>query len=408
MFESKKQLLPLTGMRFFLALWVVIFHQPFFHGYSWMAAFPSPFPSLFNTGYLAVGIFFTLSGFVLAYNYPLGKSWSPDYVKRYAVARFSRIYPAYALGLLLAAPWVATAVLKNFSTVKACQEVLKGGLAWSLLQAWVPPAAEAWNAPSWSLSVEAFFYCCFPLLGLALWRISRLRNLVFMGLTIWAVALIAPLLALKIPLLDAHGIPASSWSRESTGFWVNFIRFTPLLQLPQFCMGIVMARVYSLLQNQDSALLGRGYLFYIPGIILEVAGIVLYQAKLYPLLHNGLLLPFHSLAILGFALDGGVIARFLSLRPLVFLGNASYSMYIFHAVIGAWISGVAKRLASASLEGFAVTGVYIVLVIAFSSFIYKYFEEPVHVSLKKKLLAWFSAPRRESERTIPAGVECAH
>lgn len=404
MAKSKQQLLPLTGMRFFLALWVVIFHQPFLHGYSWMSAFPAPLPSLFNTGYLAVGLFFTLSGFVLSYNYPLDRPWSSRSVKRFGVARFSRIYPAYFLGLVLSVPWVVAALARDFTPIRLGEAFVRAGLAWTLLQAWFPPAAEAWNSPGWSLSVEAFFYCCFPFLGVVLWRFSRLRTLLTVALVIWAASLMAPLFAVCVPLLDHRGIPAILWTRQSAGFWVNFIKFTPLLQIPQFCIGVVIGRIYNLLLQRKSALLGRGYLLYLPGLILEVLAIMKCQARLFPFLHDGLLLPLHALIILGFALGGGMTARFLALRPLVFLGNASYSMYIFHAVIAEWIADLAKRLFSVQLAGLSVTIVYLMVVIGLSSIIFKGFEEPVHRGLKKKLNAWFDAPRQPGESNVLAGV----
>lgn len=61
--------------------------------------------SLVGTGYAAVGIFFLLSGFILAYNYDLGTQWSDQGKLRFAIARFSRIYPVYLLGLLLVLPF---------------------------------------------------------------------------------------------------------------------------------------------------------------------------------------------------------------------------------------------------------------------------------------------------------------
>src|SRR5580692_11516200 len=106
MTTAKAQLLPLTGMRFFLAIWVVVFHQPFLRGFAWMSQFPEPIPSLIDTGYVAVGVFFVLSGFVLSYSYPLHQVWPAGFWKQFAVARFARIYPAYCVGLLLSAPWV--------------------------------------------------------------------------------------------------------------------------------------------------------------------------------------------------------------------------------------------------------------------------------------------------------------
>ena len=57
----------LTSMRFVAALMVVIFHTsskaPFF------AAVPWPLHSIIDCGYVWVGFFFVLSGFILSYQY---------------------------------------------------------------------------------------------------------------------------------------------------------------------------------------------------------------------------------------------------------------------------------------------------------------------------------------------------
>lgn len=365
-----------------------------------MSRFPEPLRSLFNTGYLAVGVFFTLSGFVLAYNYSLGETWSLGYSKRFAVARFARIYPAYCIGLLLSAPWVAVSLAKHFSVMPMCKEFVKAALTWTLLQAWIPQTANAWNNPGWSLSVEAFFYCSFPVLGVALWKLSRPSSLLTAGLVIWMASLLAPLIAVCVPLMGADGVPGSLWTRDSVGLWVNFLKYNPALHIPEFCMGIVVCRLYHLLRSKDTMLLGRGYWLYLPGMFLEVWAIVRYQSTLYPFLHNGLLMPLHALVILGFALDGGILARLLSLRPLVLFGNASYSMYIFHGVVGDWISLIAKRLFSTELVGFSVTIFYIVFVICFSTVVFKIIEEPANRILRKKLTSWFEASRQKSARQV--------
>jgi peptidoglycan/LPS O-acetylase OafA/YrhL len=41
-------------------------------------------------------------------------------------------------------------------------------------------------------------------------------------------------------------------------------------------------------------------------------------------------------AILGLALSGGILARWLSSRPAVYLGKISYSMYILHVPVLWW------------------------------------------------------------------------
>src|SRR5689334_15839214 len=99
--NPRPQLRPLTSIRFFLALWVVVFHQALPGSYigSWAASSAGPAFGFLRTGYVAVGVFFVLSGFILSYNYSLNTSWSRQQVVRFAVARFARIYPAYGVGL---------------------------------------------------------------------------------------------------------------------------------------------------------------------------------------------------------------------------------------------------------------------------------------------------------------------
>jgi peptidoglycan/LPS O-acetylase OafA/YrhL len=396
--SSKKQLLPLTGMRFFLALWVIVYHQPFLYGYSWMTAFPRPLPAVLNSGYLAVGLFFVLSGFVLAYNYPLAEPWSSGYRRRFGVARFSRIYPAYCIGLLLSAPFVILPLMKSILLMGLGRNLTTAALTWTLLQAWIPQTAMAWNGPGWSLSVEAFFYACFPFIGALLWKVSRPRTLLCAGLVIWAAAVLAPLAATLLPLHDIAGIPASLWNRDSEGAWVYFVRFNPLFQLPQFCMGIVIARAYDLLRGSNLRWQGRGYWLYLPGILLEVLALALCQSTLFLFVHNGLLLPLHALVVLGLALDGGILARFLSLPPLVLLGNASYAMYIFHGPVGKWMHVIGERVFSTEFAGLTATLFYIALVICFSTIVFKVIEEPAHRILRKKLNSWFDGSHQKDKK----------
>jgi peptidoglycan/LPS O-acetylase OafA/YrhL len=168
-------------------------------------------------------------------------------------------------------------------------------------------------------------------------------------------------------------------------FWLSLILYNPLLHLPQFCIGILIGKTYHLLQSKNSILLGRGYYLYVPGLFLEVIAISFYGSRgVYGFaLHNGLLLPLHSLIILGLSLGGGALARLLSIRPLVFLGNASYALYILHMPVANWMKYISQWVFSTKLEGFGATVLYIVIVVCLSSIVFKTIEEPANRSLKK-------------------------
>ena len=389
---KKPQLLPLTGIRFFLALWVVIFHQHFF----WLSQFPNPFPVIIRTGFLAVGFFFVLSGFVLSYNYSLGENWSWKNVAKFGIARFARIYPAYCVGLLLIAPAVLYPLLRQFSLAKFGKALIVAALNLTLMQAWVPGTALSWNGPGWSLSAEAFFYCCFPFLGVTLWKLSRPSSIVIAGLLVWVGSVIFPFL---VPLMSPLSFTLSTADR----FWFNLIAYNPLLHLPQFCMGIIVGRTYHLLRSKNSILLGRGYCLYVPAILLEGMAISLYSSLggSFFVLQNGLLLPLHSLIILGFAAGGGTLARLLSVRPLVFLGNASYALYILHVPVSVWMGYIGKRLFSTTLEeSGGATALYIVVVVCLSSIVFKLIEEPANHFLKKLLFSRLDSFDQRSLATV--------
>lgn len=383
----KTQLWPLTGLRFFLALWVVIYHQTSSENYlgPLMAGLPGPIFCVLRTGYVAVGVFFVLSGFVLSYSHSLATRFSSPQLASFAVARFARIYPIYCFGLLLIAPFVVAQALGHWSAATATREAAKAILHWTLLQSWVPRAVFSWNSPGWSLSDEAFFYCCFPVLGVALWKVSRLRRVLLIASVIWAAALVAPLIAFVSPLRPFGIAAATSSPWDANPFWANLISFNPLLRLPDFCIGILVCRVYFELRERKSYLLGRGYWLYLPGILLEV--LVLSNANVLPLpfVQNGLLLPLHSLIILGFALGGGFLSRLLSTSPLVFLGNASYAMYILHVPLLFWMNAVTERLFAVRPSGLAWTLCYLVVVVAFASVLFKVLEHPANRFLKMKL-----------------------
>lgn len=400
-------------MRFFLALWVVVYHQSRLVDdgahISWMPGAPMEVLALLRTGYIAVTLFFVLSGFVLAYNYPLGRNWSRYELAKFAIARFARIYPAYCLGLLLVLPFVVYRVAKLFLPKLLGGEILTGLLNGLLLQAWLPQTALTWNYPGWSLSNEAFFYLCFPFVGVLIWRISRTASILLVGTLLWAISLAAPLWAVLTPVPGFGDVMATAITIDPAAeFWANLICYSPILRLSEFCVGILLGRLYFLLQTSRPQLSGRGYWLYLPGIL--GSGLVLSQADRIPLplVHNGLLLPLYACLIVGFALEGGVVARFLSTRVLVFLGNVSYSMYILHAPVATVMLVLRKRLLPSWSFGLLWVLSYVLVVVVLSSLVFKNIEEPLNRILKKQLGrlldGWIGVKAEATAKEQPAAV----
>jgi peptidoglycan/LPS O-acetylase OafA/YrhL len=254
MIAARRQLPALTGMRFFLALWVVVYHQnrSLLEGIGGPPALHEAASSLVLTGYSAVSAFFVLSGFVLAYNYDLRCLLRAPNLSRFVIARFSRIYPAYATGLLLLIPF---AIYRLAAGVEGGASTGTGNFFLNifLLQAWIPSAALTWNYPGWSLSDEAFFYAALPFAGAWMARIGGGKTgrvaLRLLGLAalLWVLSLAVPVVAIARRVPHFGDVPATDIELLGAGPWANVIRYDPLLRLPEFCMGAVLALLYRLI-----------------------------------------------------------------------------------------------------------------------------------------------------------------
>ena len=143
----------LTSLRWVAALTVFALHA--------YDVYDLPGPKRLYVVLAAQGLsfFFVLSGFVLAWSRPDG-----DTPARFYRRRVARLYPPYLVA------FCGGAGLNWWFGLR--HEVGWEGLFGLVgVQAWIPDRDFyfAWNAVAWTLSVEAFFYLCFPVLaGLAL------------------------------------------------------------------------------------------------------------------------------------------------------------------------------------------------------------------------------------------------
>jgi len=150
---------PLTSCRFFFALMVFFSHIDFIDKSH--VTFHTLYQNIFQEGYLGVSFFFILSGFILTLNYK-DKILSGEVGhKEFWMARLARIYPLHFITTILCIP--LTLIFFNDGVLmwglKLCLNLL-------LLQSFVPAISVyySFNAPSWSISDEMFFYLIFPFL----------------------------------------------------------------------------------------------------------------------------------------------------------------------------------------------------------------------------------------------------
>lgn len=336
----------LTSIRFFAALYVLFLHS----GSSFLL---ERFPALgflgpfFANGYLGVPFFFVLSGFILAYIYD-GKFRTRRDYKRYAVARFARVYPVYLLALLALLPLI----LAEFSWRSIPQFLL--------LQKWPPlhfdDALQNVNEPGWSLSVELGFYILFPML------VTVLARLPTRGLAWVALAACAPMLSLRLPsFVDMANAP------------VDFVGAIPfvLLRLPEFllgvCLGLLFRQRPTMFQSE----------WFLPAVIAATLAILASSSSHWV---APVATVFFGLLIIGVAAnEDSRVARVLSNRWLMLAGAASYALYILQFPVRYWVG----QLFTGSAE---IVGrlLYVPVLIAISFVVFLYVEEPLRERLRQK------------------------
>lgn len=373
----KQPIRSLTGLRFLAALHVVVYHlwinlRADFRG------LPAWALNLCTSGYLGVPLFFLLSGFVMAITYldaPPGQGMAID-ARRYWVARIARIYPVYLLSLILSAPYFLAYKMATYhglaGALKAGANVVLHGL---LLQSWYPKLMLDINPPAWSLSVEAFFYAAFPLLGaLGLTRLDR-SGLRRAAVGLWLLSLGLSLAAFYL----ARTLPGAD-PGQIGGFRCVF----PLLRLPDFLLGIAMGRLFLLGKRQQGGSHGMWTLAAAAAILVGMA--LTPEASDHNLASSLMLAPF-ALLVHGLAQGGAWLGRILS-RPLpVLLGEASYSLYILHWPLLFVLLQVLSRLEELPLICCPLfyQPAFIVLAIAASLASYRYLEAPGRERIKRAL-----------------------
>ncbi len=316
----KPALLPLTSFRFFAAVAVVTCHRP--------RTGPSDWLPYERHGAAGVTFFFLLSGFILAYTYhDRFLARRPGVVREFLVARLARILPAYLLAFAFAV-WLLPQG-KDLLTGKFGSALWPAVAHLTMTQALVPYSDWyfGYNAPAWSLSCEWTFYLAFPLLLLGLATGSaRRRVAVFAAASaVWAGVFVAYQIRKQNP-----GFDGSKW------FWLVYV--CPLTRVFDFVCGVALGVLFVRLAPAIGPARGGRYWLWGLAEVGALAGLwaTLHfcprSAALNMLTGQGYYLPGFALIVWVGALGRGPLTRAASWAPLVYLGELSYGIYIFHAV----------------------------------------------------------------------------
>ena len=166
--------------------------------------------------------------------------------------------------------------------------------------------------------------------------------------------------------------------------WQIFIGSTPLFWVPHFVAGMLMSRVLGISRFE------RGWReqkvrWFAAGDLAVIAllAISLTEPQSLPwrhILRHGLLMPLFMLVLYDFALGRGVFARLFSLPGMNFLGQTSFSIFIWQN----FLMGVAFMVMFTTGSGSAALWVDIVGVLVVSTMSTYWFEKPVARRLRRR------------------------
>jgi peptidoglycan/LPS O-acetylase OafA/YrhL len=336
---NRPELRPLTSIRGLFA-WAVVLYHVRLACLGWM---PLPVIHVLAKGYLAVDVFFLLSGFVIWLNYGArlrGRRAAADFLVR----RIARIWPlhaamlAFALGLALLLMATGRPAW-NFPLAELPLHI-------AMVQNWGLTSKLTWNDPAWSISCE---WAAYLLLPLAVWLVPARR------LPTWALAgaALAPLLAL-FALLYATG---------NASLGADIPRFGVLRCLAEFGCGAMLCALWKRWRGDRRAEIGCG-----------VAGVAALAAWALGVPETIAFSFASATLLLALALGAERVRHPLAGRAIHWLGEISYATYLSHFLLFFAVKLALVRDAHDVAPW--VIALYLLLVLAASAALYHGVERP--------------------------------
>ncbi|MEJ1978039.1 MAG: acyltransferase [Acetobacteraceae bacterium] len=341
----------LTGLRGIAAAYVVAFH---FTGNGEVGS--GAVRTFMSHGYLAVDVFFVLSGFVMAINY--GPKFSHGFQSEnylvFLVKRVGRVYPLFLATTLVCA------------ALSVVDPGMEGGLTgWTLatnllmIQAW--GLSYSLNYPGWSISTEFSAYLLFPVLAMTLLGPRRAVAFMTSSLAVGLLIFVATRSAAELHEGIGHTGPLNVWASDT---------LYPVLRcLAGFSLGMLAWRA------SNVPALQRLSRHPAAGLALLVV-----MATLIGMPDTDVLLVLLCVPLMiVLAAQQTPVARWLAWQPIHWLGVISYSLYLVHYPVRWSLAPVVQAALDAlhvPFRGAVLSTLYVLLSLGVATIAYHAIEKP--------------------------------
>lgn len=340
----------IQGLRALAVLAVVVFHV----NAGWLPG-----------GYIGVDVFFVISGFLITGILLRHKDEGSFRFGSFYASRIARIVPAYVAMLLFTALAAAVLLLPQdfayfWNSLKRAALFVSNG-HFAAAGDYFSPNAHEWPLlHTWSLAVEMQFYLLLPLLVVVLPRRYLLP--------------VVTLLAIVLTMAAQHWLTRPG---HGTGTYYSL-----WARVPEFLVGAIAAGLKpgaDELRSRWRAGLAAGALTILLICLVTMDGEVLFPGV-------NALIPCVATAVLLW-IRRGPVQQWLSARVMVWIGERSYSLYLWHWPVLAFVRYcTGDHLMSGPL--LALYGV-VVLVLADAS--HRWIETPLRQRPYRRKTLWMAS-----------------
>lgn len=334
-------------------------------------------PTSLSGGFLGVDIFFVISGFLITKIITTEMANGTFSFHQFYARRIKRIFPVFILVMSIASLFASLFFIRSEGELQ--RKGIEAGILFysNFFLAhrqgyWDLAANENPILHIWSLAVEEQYYLLFPILLFLFYRKTSSHK-TFLKVTVGLFIFFALTYLLPQSLYGKIGL--------NNHYYVSNLRF------PELLVGSFLALLPAPKWNEKQSQVVSFLAFFSLLICLFV-----YHSKMPFLLNGALLLPCALSALLILAMNkANIVTTLFSLKPVVFIGKLSYSLYLFHWLFIAW----AHYLTGAKTLSFSVSLVILALTFICSTLSYFLLETPIRrskISFKKAFLFIYLLP----------------
>ncbi len=354
--EYRKEI---DGLRAIAVIVVMLFHAGF---------------NFISGGFLGVDIFFVISGYLITSFIFINKANNSFSLLGFYERRARRLLPALFLVLLFCIPFAVMLMqpddLQNFGQSLVSTTLMSNNILLFITSGYWDLASEFKPLlHTWSLGVEEQYYIFFPLLIMIIWRFSNIQTMYVLLI----ITIISFLFSLQIhtryPEADFYLLPSRLWQLGSGGI-----------------LALLLLESKSYFENIEP---NHKEIISMLGFFLILIPIFFFSKSEDFIYLNRFLVVFGTLIIIGFSNPNNFVGKLLSIKIMVFIGLMSYSLYLWHQPLYAFL-----RISSLSEPTYLMYILMFVLSFFISFFSWKLekiFRNQNQVSTKKFSIVIISA-----------------